>query len=250
MLVQLTVRSKNFKSKTAYTESFDSERMKFVRANQNSGSVPALAGAAEFTYENDNARNDFYTVTETVAYITNATGGVGSPLNIGTAATGVTAVEYGDGVQHQTILTFDADWVKAVAGAALCFGVKIYDFPKGGIEIYGGAIKFTISAPTATNTPEVGIGHVIGDDSANATIGAAGATMESVLDGTATSAITSAGTDEAYGFDAETDATFMDGTSAAIDLFLNCAGNWAVSEDITFSDIEIQLTWAFLGEID
>jgi len=248
MLIQLTVRSKNFKAKTAATESFESTLMRDLKNNQNTSGLPALAGSAEFIYRNEAGRDDHFTVTESVAYVTSVSGGSGSPSTAGVAATNWTAVEYGDGIRHRTVLTRDSSLVKAVASVALCFGEKIYDFPEGQIGLVAGTIEFTISAPTAVNTPEVGIGHVLGAG-AQTTIGAAGATMESILDGTATSAITTAGTVEAYVFAAQADLVAHDGSAAALDAFLNCAGNWAVTESVTFSDVTISLVWDYLGDV-
>ncbi len=249
MLIQLTVRSKNFKAKTAYTESFESTLIRDLKANQNTSGLPALAGSAEFIYRNDDGRDDAFTVTQSVASITTISGGAGSPSTAGVAATNWTAVEYGVGHSNRTVLTRDTSLVQAVAAAALCFGEKIYTFPEGSTRQVAGTMEFTISAPLSTVTPEVGIGHVVGDDSANITIGAAGATMESILDGTATSAITSAGTDEAYVFTAETDLVAHDGSAGALEAFLNLAGNWAETENITLSDITISLVWDFLGDV-
>jgi len=246
MLVQLNVSSRNFKNVTSYLESFESTQIKNLRANQNTAGIPILAGVAEFIYVLDGQRDTHYTVAESVAEVTNLTGGIGSPLNIGTAAAGWTAVEYGTGIQHRTVLTNDAAWVQAVAGAALCFGDQVYNFPTGLIKCLGGTIGFTIQGATATNTPEVGLGSVLGAG-AQATIGAAGATMEDVLDGTATSAISVPGTVESYAFAAE--AGVLNGVAGAKDLFLNCAGNWAVTENITFSDITIDLVWEYLGDL-
>ncbi len=246
MLVQLTVRSRNFKVKTAYTEAFESTKIKNLVANQNTAGLPILAGAAEFTYEIDGMRDIVYTVTESVAYITTLTGGSGSPANSGTAAADWTAVEYSTGSQQRTVLTRDTDLVQAIAAANLCFGDQAYNFPLGNIKVTGGVMTFTIAAAVETATPEVGLGSVLGVG-VQATIGAAGATMEDFLDGTATSAITSAGTDEAYSWYAE--APGPDGIATAVDLFFNCAGAWGQTEDLTFSDITIDFTWEYLGII-
>jgi len=248
MLLTLTVRSKNNNIKTAYSESFDTEKIENLIANPNTGAVPALPGAAAFTYVTTKGRNENYTVTESVAYITSASGGIGSPDTRGTASANYTAVEYGNGIKHTTVLTRDTDLVQAVASAALAFGDLAYTFPEGAIGTIAGTISFTIQGATAVNTPEVGLGHVLGAG-VQTTLGAAGATMESILDGTATAAITAVGTDVAYAFDAEADLAWVDGTAAAVAMFFNCAGNWAVTENITFSDIVITLTWDFLGDV-
>lgn len=248
MLLTLTVRSKNNNIKTAYSESFDTEKIENLITNPNTAAVPALPGNAAFTYVVTKGRNENYTVTETVAYITSAAGGIGSPDTRGTPSANYTAVEYGNGVRHTTVLTRKTDFVQAVASAALGFGDLAYTFPEGAIGTVAGTMSFTIQGATAVNTPEVGLGHVIAVG-AIATIGAGAATMESILDGTATGAITVPGTAEAYPFAAEADLVWVDGSAGAVVMYLNCAGNWAVTEDITFSDVIITLTWDFLGDV-
>jgi len=251
MLLTLTVRSKNNNVvATAYSKSFESTLMRDLITNPNTAAVPALPGLAAFVYETAKGRDESYTVTESVAYITSAAGGIGSPDTRGTPNANYDAVEYGNGVRHTTVLTRKTDFVQAVATAALAFGDAVYTFPEGALGIVAGTISFTIQGATAVNTPEVGLGHVVAVG-AQVTIDACagGATMESILDGTPTAAITAAGTDVAYAFDAEADLAWVDGTAAAVAMFLNCAGDWAVTENITFSDVIITLTWDFLGDV-
>ena len=125
MLVQLNVTARNFKVVTTYLESFESTKIKNLRSNQNSAGLPALTGNAEFIYEVDGGRNIHYVTTESVSAITALTGGTGSPSNSGSAATGWTAVEYGSGTQHRTVLTRDSSLAQTVASAALGFGEQL-----------------------------------------------------------------------------------------------------------------------------
>jgi len=71
------------------------------------------------------------------------------------------------------------------------------------------------------------------------------ATSEDVRDGTATAAVSAAGTKVSYAFASEDGV--LDGTATAKDLFFNCAGNWAATENLTISGITIDLTWELWG---
>jgi hypothetical protein len=243
MLIQLTVRSKNFKVKTAYTESFEAAEIENLRDNQNTASSPALSGSAEFVY-----RGDYYTVTESAAYVTTLSGGGGAGTSVGAAATGFTAVEYGGGPSHRTVITNDADLTKAVASAALSFGWKLYDFPAGVIRIVGGTIDVTVAGATSTDTPEVGLGHLVGSG-VNATLGAVSNDCESIFDGTAMSAISAAGTQYTETTAPEADLFHYDGTSTPLDLYLNFADTWTVTETLTFSAITVSVAWDFMGDV-
>lgn len=247
MLVQLTVRSKNFKNVTAYTESFDSTKILMLRNNQNTAGIPILAGTAEFVYVKDDGRDDYYTVTESVAYITNATGGAGAPLNFGTAAAGVVATEYGSGLYHQTVLTY-ASFVKAIATAALAHGKLGYTFPEGGIIIHGGTLDVTMAAPASVITPDIGIGTVIGS-TAVADLGSVGATAEDILDGFAGTAIAPTGGQTVKVWKPEADVTNMEGETTAIPLFFNFAETWITTENITIFPLIITINWTFLGDV-
>lgn len=246
MLVSLTVYSRNFKDvSTPYTESFESTGINSLRNNQNAHLV---TGTAEFSYHSGYGRDVQYTVLESVAEITNLTGGVGSVVNFGVAATGWTAEEYGNGTLHTTVITNNAAWTKAIASAALAFGDDIYTFPLGGIKILGVTYAMTATGATCVSTPEVGLGTVLAAG-ANATLGAAGNTTEDITDGTAISAISAVGTAVAVVKLPEADTTNLDGHTTAIPVFLNIAGNWAVTETLTFSAITVTITWAFLGDV-
>jgi len=73
-------------------------------------------------------------------------------LGVGTAATNVTATEYGDGVLHKTVLTcsaFSLGTAGDEAGVGQYLGAKLYDFPEGAICTIGAVIdgSVTLTAP-------------------------------------------------------------------------------------------------------
>lgn len=97
--------------------------------------------------------------------------------NVGTAGTGVTAKEYGDGYDHVTVLTLADVAVGTITGSTNeAFGALIYTFPAGVHvhEVTYMTVGLTTAGTTTTDTPDVGIGSVIGTGAV------------SVLSGTAT----------------------------------------------------------------
>lgn len=103
--------------------------------------------------------------------------------SVGTAGTNVTAAEYGDALNHITILTLSS--VAATIGdtASLAGGALIYTLPAGACVVRGATMSvgmtLTTGTPT-TDTPEFGLGTTIGSG-ANATLGAVGAAAENIL---------------------------------------------------------------------
>jgi hypothetical protein len=106
----------------------------------------------------------------------------------------------------------------------------------------------TVAAPASVATPEWGLGTTLASG-ANATLTAAGNTTEDITDGTAMSAISAVGTAVAVVKLPEADVTNLDGHTTAIPVFLNCAGNWATTENLTISAVTVTITWAFLGDV-
>ncbi len=168
-----------------------------------------------------------------------------STTNVGTANTGVTAVEYGDAYKHTTILTISQ--VNAVTvddNAAISDGYLLYTFPAGEIVIDSAYMSMAVTlAEDTTATPEVGLGTLIGSG-ANATLGAVGAGAENVL-GPAT-ADDCAGTAEVL----TAAPGLVIATAAAHILHFNIAATWAdtAGTDLT-GDIAgtVVLNWSFLA---
>lgn len=108
----------------------------------------------------------------------------GNTVNVGAKnGSTVTVAEYGDGVFHKSVFTFTATPI-TIADATAGGGVKIYDFPEGGITVLGGSFSIagtvtSILANTlhAASTIEVGLG------TASAGAGALTTTEEDIVDG-------------------------------------------------------------------
>ena len=169
------------------------------------------------------------------------TAGVQTTLNVGTA-TNSTAVEYGDGYHHCTVFTV-TEFTQAIAGANLGFGKKIYDFPDGGVKCKRVMVDITMTAATDTTVGEVGLGTVVASSTITTLVGTA--TFEDILDGTANTAPSAVGA--ATQILAECESGILDGTTTAKDLYLNFAGGWSSTENLTISGT-VTLFWDFLGD--
>jgi len=103
--------------------------------------------------------------------------------NVGAVNTGVTAVEYGDGYQHHTVLTVSqADAVTVADNAALCDGYLLYTFPAGEIIVENVSVSMatTLAEDSANAAAEGCVGTVLGSAAA-ATCGADAAGLEDLL---------------------------------------------------------------------
>lgn len=84
--------------------------------------------------------------------------------NVGAAATGVTAVEYGDGHNHKTVLTVNTTLPAIAGGANLAVGKLLYTLPAGAEIIDSAHMSLAITQTQAhinADTPDGGLGTVI-----------------------------------------------------------------------------------------
>lgn len=85
--------------------------------------------------------------------------------NVGTAAAGVTAVEYGDGHMHTTVLTVDTTLGAIAGGAALALGKLLYTLPAGAQVVDRSYFSLAITQTEGhinADTPNVCLGTVVG----------------------------------------------------------------------------------------
>jgi len=136
-------------------------------------------------------------------------------------------VEYGDGVHHITKIELEDFIVGVIPAAAAALTLEpitpLYTLPAG-VQLRSASYgSIGVTAVGTAVSPEIGLGTVAGDGSANATIGAAGATMEDILEGyVVATTVTHA--------EVESSAAEL-GISASGDVksvFLNSAGTWNV----------------------
>jgi len=175
---------------------------------------------------------------------------------VGAEVTGLTVVEYGDEVNHRTVLsgTFLTAAGVLAGGAlpgatALAFGKKIYDFPAGGIRVSNAILDLEVEASLSSTAADIGLGSVVATG-ATGNLGADG-TFEDVIDGSSDGGVTAgtAGDPGAYQrvAAAETDAAAFDGCSSAKDLFLNVAAQWEATGTFILRGT-ISFNWTYLGD--
>jgi hypothetical protein len=105
--------------------------------------------------------------------------------NNGAAGTNCTAVEYGDGFHHTTVITLTSVAATIGDNVSLAGGAIIYTFPAGAYTIKSATLSVGITLTTGTPTtddPELGLGSLIGSG-AVATLGAVDAAAEDISAG-------------------------------------------------------------------
>lgn len=195
-----------------------------------------LVSAVEFGHDGTNRRM--------------TTGFIATESGIGVAGTNCKAEEYGDGHVHTTVLILtDVVLGAPTAGANEAVGALIYTFPAGVHvhEVTYQNVGLTIGTVT-TDTPDVGIGSVIGTGNVNVLGGTA--TFEDYVDGSA--AADCAGTPLVVGPVGAT-AGVLTGISLnkAADVkavHLNAADGWnaGVTGNLTATGI-VTLKWSLVG---
>lgn len=168
----------------------------------------------------------------------------------------VSALERGDGVVHQTVLTLAATPLTIAddAGVAQYGGVKIYDFPAGSIMTLGAVIDAAVTlGSTGTITDTWAGGVALGTETATT-----GATLTGTEADVMPEVDVAAATAKVAAIDAvcvataltESGARWLDGTGTAKDLYLNLvvddhashtAGTGTISGTVT-------ITWVNLGD--
>lgn len=139
----------------------------------------------------------------------------------GTANTGVTAVEHGDGSFHRTILTVsqaNASGLVTDDNVALASGYLLYTFPAGDIAVHSAVMSLDVtSVEHDTEASDFGLGTVIG-------VGAV-----ATLDGTATFEDIMTGQTAALGTveQATVNTPLMIPSASAHTVHFNMAATWA-----------------------
>jgi hypothetical protein len=165
--------------------------------------------------------------------------------NTGTAGTGVTAVEHGDGKVHTTTLTLAATAAAIAGGADLGIGNLIYTFPSGAVIIDASYMSaaFTESDGNITaDQPEVGLGTVI----ASGAISVLSTTTENIITGQV--AANCSGTATVKTAIPTAAVPFVIETGDAHTLHLNWADGWAASGETAGSITgTVVINWRFMS---
>lgn len=164
--------------------------------------------------------------------------------SVGTAESGVTAVETGSASYHKTELTMDFALPAIAGGANLAVGKKLYTFPNANIRILtaafiGVAITQTDENITA-DTPDVGLGTTIASGEV-ATLNGTPA-FENVLTGQTFTDCD--GTEETAA--AASTLVIASGETATA-LYFNVADEWAADGDEAAAVTgKVVVTWEYL----
>lgn len=164
--------------------------------------------------------------------------------NVGAAQTGTTAVEYGNGRQHVTVLTVSTTLGAIAGGADLGLGKKVYVFPAGAVIVKSAYISMALDESDGNitaDTPDVGLGTVVASGAVNV-LGGTG-TFEDILTGRAAADCNATAT-----VGAVVNQILSVATGGAHDVFFNVADGWAASGE-TACPIAgtIVLEWVFVA---
>lgn len=164
--------------------------------------------------------------------------------NVGAAGTGVTAVEYGDGYNHVTVLTLTAAALTPTIPAdAEGAGAIIYTFPAGDYVATAAHMDVTaVTADTATNAVDMGLGSLIASgDIATLTTAA----MEDWITGQTVADISSPATEKTTIMTGAAPQVFEAADSHV--LHLNMAGTWNATVATLDATATVTIYWTFLG---
>lgn len=205
--------------------------------------LPDAGASAEFVM---NAGTQTIAGVKTFSSVPLTSAGVGAIV-----ANKATAVEYGVGPIHQTVLTLtltganDLDLADGAHGT----GVKIYDLPEGRILVLGATINASVAHNGAFNastadTFSFAVGTAVGADDDDLTSTEADLIPKLTLDTAdgATSPLAAAGALAA--------SAHFDGTTTAKDVYVNVACAAANNSDATTYAVTgtLTLTWINLGD--
>lgn len=168
----------------------------------------------------------------------------GTTSNVGTAASGVLATEYGDGRNHVTVLTVANKALPAIAGGAnLGVGSLLYTFPAGVDIVHGSRMSASITQTEGNitaDTPDGGLGTTIASG-AVAVLGGTAA-FENVLTGQTFNDCN--GTAEAVAVGTQLVIQAADNHT----LYFNVADGWAASGDAgALLNGTFVIFWTYLG---
>ena len=187
--------------------------------------------------------------TLAVTGTTNLAGGLlttaikSNAINAGTVGTNVTAVEYGNGMQHTTVLTLTAVNVGAISGAVSeAEGALIYTLPAGAVIVKAAYMTVGLTNSDTTvdaDTPDMGLGTSIGTGVQALLSGVAGS--ENILTGQTVNNVT--GTAEVK---TVSDQILVIETGGDHTVHLNIADGWAGSETMVVAGGTVVLEWQFV----
>lgn len=169
--------------------------------------------------------------------------GASTGVNAGTAATGSTAVEEGDNVNHVTTLTIDTTLGAIAGGANLALGKLLYTFPAGAVVVKSAKLRVALTALDGNidaDTPDIGLGTVIASG-AVAVLGGT-TTFEDILTGQTAADCSGTATVKTVA------TTKVIETADAHTVYLNVADGWAAGGEAALPVTgTVTIEWTLLG---
>ena len=160
--------------------------------------------------------------------------------NVGTVAAGSAVVEYGDGVNHQTVITVDTT-LGAIASGAHGYGKLIYSFPDGSVlNVKGTYMSMALTASEVTiaaDTPDIGVGTVTATGETGTTLTS---TLDDIMPGQ--TANDCDGTNEVI----ESLTALQIATAGGHDVYFNAADTWAGTDTGCAIAGTIIIEWTFV----
>lgn len=165
--------------------------------------------------------------------------------NEGTAATNVTAVEYGDGGNFVTKLTLAAvELTPTIPANAEGAGGLIYTFPSGVYVAHSCHMDITSGVmDSATNAADLGVGSVIASGDVSVLGGTAG--FEDWMTGQTIADVSTFSAEKSTLMTAGGSTVFESGDSHA--LYINVAGTWDATVATASITGTVTIAWTFLG---
>lgn len=148
--------------------------------------------------------------------VTNVTSVPTTALDVGSAvSTKSTAVEYGNGFIHKTVLTLTLTGQLTLADGDHGTGVKVYDFPAGHIVVVGAEVAgVTTTGAGQTGTFPMAVGTAVGADDATLT-----STEANVIPSIAVTQ----GTAQSWNNTSTAVLVSTAGPTTPVDLYVNCS---------------------------
>lgn len=165
--------------------------------------------------------------------------------NNGTAGTNVTALEYGDGYNHVTVLTLTAtELTPTIPANAEGAGAIIYTFPPGVYVAHSAHMDVTGAVmDTASNAAELGLGSVIA--AGDVAVLSSPATFEDWVTGQVVADVSSIATEKSTIMTGGAPQVFEAGDSHVLNI--NIAGTWSATVTTASLTGTVTIHWIFLG---
>ena len=161
-------------------------------------------------------------------------------VNVGTVASGCSVVEYGDGCFHQSVITVATTLPDITSATTLGVGTLVYTFPAGAVDVKAAYMSMALTQTDANitaDTPDIGVGTVIGTDTSGTLNGG---TMENIIGGQTASDCNGTAT---VIYEAN---SLVRATGAAHTVYFNAADDWAGSDAECGIAGTIMIEWTFV----